>query len=200
MISARLEQDTSSGVTDTQSSPDNLLSIQLKRRTMQKLKITFLASLFVFLSACGFHLRGQVDLPVGLRILHLDAQNSDVLTQNVLRQSLLSNGVTLSADAPYTLKILSETGDRRVLTVTSNAKASEYELSQNLTFELLDTQGDSVSEAQTITSYRTLQYDASAEIGKAQEEANLRREMKQNNAYNVLLRLKAIKLPSRQAD
>tara|TARA_B100001063_G_scaffold240888_1_gene266807 strand:- start:640 stop:1143 length:504 start_codon:yes stop_codon:yes gene_type:complete len=167
---------------------------------MQKLKITFLASLLVFLSACGFHLRGQVDLPVGLRILDLNAQLADNLTQNILRQSLLSNGVTLSVDAPYTLKILNESGDRRVLTVTSNAKASEYELIQNLTFELLDTKGNSVSEAQTITSYRTLQYDASAEIGKAQEETNLRREMKQSNAYNVLLRLKAIKLPPKQAD
>jgi LPS-assembly lipoprotein len=167
---------------------------------MQKLKITFLASLLVFLSACGFHLRGQVDLPVGLRILDLDAQQADTLTQNILRQSLLSNGVTLSGDAPYTLKILNESGDRRVLTVTSNAKASEYELIQNLTFELLDTKGDAVSDAQTITSYRTLQYDASAEIGKAQEEANLRREMKQSNAYNVLLRLKAIKLLPKQAD
>jgi len=167
---------------------------------MQKLKITFLASLLVFLSACGFHLRGQVDLPVGLRILDLNAQLADNLTQNILRQSLLSNGVTLSADAPYTLKILNESGDRRVLTVTSNAKASEYELIQNLTFELLDTKGNSISKAQTITSYRTLQYDASAEIGKAQEETNLRREMKQSNAYNVLLRLKAIKLPPKQAD
>ena len=167
---------------------------------MQKLKITFLASLLVFLSACGFHLRGQVDLPVGLRILDLDAQQADTLTQNILRQSLLSNGVTLSGDAPYTLKVLNESGDRRVLTVTSNAKASEYELIQNLTFELLDTKGDAVSDAQTITSYRTLQYDASAEIGKAQEEANLRREMKQSNAYNVLLRLKAIKLLPKQAD
>lgn len=167
---------------------------------MQKLKITFLASLLVFLSACGFHLRGQVDLPVGLRILDLNAQLADNLTQNILRQSLLSNGVTLSVDAPYTLKVLNESGDRRVLTVTSNAKASEYELIQNLTFELLDTKGDAVSDAQTITSYRTLQYDASAEIGKAQEETNLRREMKQSNAYNVLLRLKAIKLPPKQAD
>jgi LPS-assembly lipoprotein len=167
---------------------------------MQKLKITFLASLFVFLSACGFHLRGQVDLPVALRILNLDAQKAEPLTQNLLRQSLLSNGVTLSHDAPYTLKILSESGGRRVLSVTSNAKASEYELTQSLNFELLDAKGNAVSEELNIISYRTLQYDASAEIGKAQEEANLRREMKQYNAYNVLLRLKAIKLQPKQAD
>ncbi|MGR6871368.1 LPS-assembly lipoprotein LptE [Pseudomonas sp. HK3] len=167
---------------------------------MQKLKITFLASLFVFLSACGFHLRGQVNLPVALRILNLDAQTAEPLTQSLIRQSLLSNGVTLAEDAPYTLKILSESGDRRVLSVTPNAKASEYELTQSLSFELLDEKGNAVSEEINITNYRTLQYDASAEIGKAQEEQNLRREMKQYNAYNVLLRLKAIKLQPKQAD
>ncbi|MFT5593326.1 MAG: LPS-assembly lipoprotein [Oceanicoccus sp.] len=167
---------------------------------MHKIKLTIFVSLLVFLSACGFHLRGQVDLPVALRILNLEAQNAELLTQNLLRQSLLSNGVTLAVDAPYTLKIISESGDRRVLSVTSNAKASEYELTQNLSFELLDTKGNKVSEEITISNYRTLQYDASAEIGKAQEEANLRREMKQYNAYNVLLRLKAIKLKPAQAD
>ena len=159
--------------------------------------ISLLCSL---VSACGFHLRGQVDLPVGLRILNLEAQAAEAMTQNLLRQSMLSNGVTLSQDAPYTLKIISESGNRRVLSVTSNAKASEYELTQNLSFKLLNAEGEAVSEEINITSYRTLQYDADAEIGKAQEEANLRREMKQNNAYNVLMRLKAIKLPTKKAD
>lgn len=164
------------------------------------IRISILTFLVTLLSACGFHLRGQVDLPVGLRILNLDAQAAETMTQNLLRQSMLSNGVTLSQDAPYTLKIISESGNRRVLSVTSNAKASEYELTQNLSFKLLDANGEAVSEELNITSYRTLQYDADAEIGKAQEEANLRREMKQNNAYNVLIRLKAIKLPKNKAN
>jgi len=164
------------------------------------IRISILTFLVTLLSACGFHLRGQVDLPVGLRILNLDAQAAETMTQNLLRQSMLSNGVTLSQDAPYTLKIISESGNRRVLSVTSNAKASEYELTQNLSFTLFDDEGEALSEELTITSYRTLQYDANAEIGKAQEEANLRREMKQNNAYNVLMRLKAIKLPTKKAD
>lgn len=167
---------------------------------MNNYKTLLLTALLLITTACGFHLRGQVDLPVALRILNLDAQQADPLTQNLLRQSLLSNGVTLSNDAPYTLQILNEKGDRRVLTVTSNAKASEYELIQSLSFKLLDAKGRDASDELNITTYRTLQYDASAEIGKAQEEANLRREMKQYNAYNVLLRLKAVNLKPRQAD
>lgn len=161
---------------------------------MQKFKMTFFVSLLVFLTACGWHLRGQVDLPIALRILNLDANAAEPLTENLIRQSLLSNGVTLSSDAPYTLKILGQSANRRVLSVTSNAKASEYELSETLSFQLLNADNQAVSEELSVVSYRTLQYDANAEIGKAQEEANLRLEMKQYNAYNVLLRLKGIKL------
>lgn len=160
----------------------------------------FFATLLVSLvSACGWHLRGQVDLPVSLRILNLDTQNISATTGKLLTQSLLSNGVTLSEDAPYTLKMLSETNDRRTLAVSSNAKASEYELTQTLNFEVLNDEGMSVSPPMDVTSYRTLQYDANAEIGKAQEEQNLRREMQQANAYQVLLRLKAIKFTAEQA-
>jgi len=166
---------------------------------MHKIKLTIFASLLVFLSACGCHLRGQVELPVALRILNLDAQLVDSTTQNLLRQSLLSNGVTISKDASYTLRITSEGASRRTLAVTGNAKASEYELIQSLSFEVLDFENNLVAEESKVTSYRTLQYDSSAEIGKAQEEANLRQEMKQANAYNVLLRLKALKLRPKQA-
>ena len=161
---------------------------------MHKIKLTIFASLLVFLSACGWHLRGQVDVPVAYCILDLQANKATPLTQKLLRQSLLSNGITLSADAPYTLLITNEESDRRTLAVTSNAKASEYELTETLSFKLVDPVNQLSSDNIDVVSYRTLQYDASAEIGKAQEEQNLRREMKQSNAYNILLRLKAVKL------
>jgi LPS-assembly lipoprotein len=161
---------------------------------MQNLKITFLASLLILLSACGWHLRGQVDLPIALRILDLNAAAADYTTQSALKQALLSNGVTLSSDADYQLKILSERSDKRTLAVTSNAKASEYELIQSLSFVLLDSKEQVVSDEVEIKSFRTQQYDADAAIGKAQEESNMRREMKFDNANKLLLRLKSLKI------
>ena len=51
-----------------------------------------------------------------------------------------------------------------------------------------------MSDEVEIKSFRTQQYDADAAIGKAQEETNMRREMKFDNANKVLLRLKALKI------
>ena len=165
---------------------------------MQNLKITFLASLMILLSACGWHLRGQVNLPVSLRILDLNVSAVDFVSQNAIKQSLLSNSVTISEDAQYQLKVIKEIADKRTLAVTSNAKASEYELIQTLEFQVLDSNKEIISETLSVTTYQTLLYDADAEIGKAQEEQNLRLEMKQANAYKILLRLKSLSLTPNQ--
>ncbi len=143
-------------------------------------------------TACGWHLRGQVELPVNLRILDLQTQAVDHTTQSIIRQALLSNGVTLSPDAPYQLVILTETSKKRTLAVTDNAKASEYELIQTLQFVLRDHEGQDLSNDIEIKSYRTLLYDATVVIAKAQEERNLRRQMKQDNANKLLRRLQKL--------
>lgn len=169
-----------------------------KEEKMQNLKITFLASLMILLSACGWHLRGQVNLPVSLRILDVNVSAVDFVSQNAIKQSLLSNSVTISKDAQYQLKVIREIADKRTLAVTSNAKASEYELIQTLEFQVLDSNKDIISETLSVTTYQTLLYDADAEIGKAQEEQNLRLEMKQANAYKMLLRLKSLALTPNQ--
>lgn len=162
---------------------------------MQTLKsLLTITALTLLLAACGWQLRGQVDVPVAYRILNLDVSKVDFISQNAIKQSMLSNGITLSDDAKYTLKLLDESATKRALAVTTNAKASEYELSQSLTFILQDRSGTQASDKLEVVTYQTLQYDAEAEIGKAQEEKNLRLEMKQANAYKMLLRLKAVKL------
>jgi LPS-assembly lipoprotein len=175
--------------------PVQLIAFKQRTIKMQTLKsLLTVTTLAILLTACGWHLRGQVDVPVAFRILNVDVSKVDFISQNAIKQSMLSNGITLADDAPFTLVVLDEAATRRALAVTSNAKASEYELSQSLTFVLQNSEGQVVSDELEVVSYQTLQYDAEAEIGKAQEEQNLRIDMKQANAYKMLLRLKAVKL------
>lgn len=157
-------------------------------------KLLIIALVISVTSACGWHLRGQVELPAELRILDLNVSAVDFASQNAIKQSLLSNGVTFSDDAEYQLKVIRETAKKRTLAVTTNAKASEYELIQTLQFQLFNAEQQAISALLTVTTYQTLLYDANAEIGKAQEEQNLRIDMKQSNAYKMLLRLKSIQL------
>lgn len=161
---------------------------------MNNYKALLITALITLTTACGWQLRGQVNLPANMRILNLDVAAVDYTMQNALKQSLLSNGVTISADATYTLKLLKETASKRTLAVLSNAKASEFELIQSLSFVLLNNNGLAVTDEVEVSTYRTQQYDANAEIAKAQEEQNLRRDMKFANANKLLMRLKALQV------
>ncbi|EAT11420.1 hypothetical protein HF888_15700 [Bermanella marisrubri] len=155
-----------------------------------RLTLTLMLSL-AMLTACGWQLRGQVNLPAPLKILSIENGGVDNVTFNYVQQALLSNGVTLSDDADYLLSLENENNSRRVLAVTSNAKASEYELKQTLTARISK---DNWQQTIEVSSYRTQLYDAAAEIGKAQEAAELRADMRRDNANRLLRRLQNLKL------
>ncbi len=165
---------------------------------MNHLKKILISLLICSTAACGWHLRGQVDVPVSLRILDLQAPTVNHTTRQTIRQTLLSNGITLSKDATYQLVILKQTSKKRTLAVTSNAKASEYELIQSLHFVVRHHDGQDLSGTLEVTSYRTQLYDATVVIAKAQEEQNLRRQMTQDNASKLLRRLQKLSLSPRK--
>lgn len=144
-------------------------------------------------SACGFHLRGQVDLPYSLRILAVDSSALNYASRKQLKQVLESNGVVISEDAQYRLVLLSEVADKRTLSVTSSAKTAEYELRQGLRFVLRNSEGADLMLPQSIESFRTQIYDAEAVIGKAEEEEQIRRDLQTDNIGKLLRRLKALK-------
>jgi len=175
--------------------------------TSRLLTLTKFGLLFLFISACGWQLRGQVNLPAQLQVLKIDNQQNNSSLVQAIEQSLLSNGVSFSEEAPYTLIILREENSRRVLSVTANAKASEYELEQTLVAELsrnviegeaTQPENDQAASGEiydlTITSYRTQLYDAAAELGKAQEADNLRRDMRRDNINKLMRRLQNLDL------
>jgi LPS-assembly lipoprotein len=144
-------------------------------------------------SACGFHLRGQANLPYSLRILALSSDGLSYTSQKLLKQALESNGILISEDAEYRLVMLGEDEDKRTLSVTSSAKTAEYELKQSIRFILRNQEGADLLLPQTIDTFRTQIYDAEAVIGKAEEEQQMRREMQKDNISKLLRRLQAIK-------
>lgn len=162
---------------------------------MQMLKTSLLTiTLISLLSACGWHLRGQANIPPALRILHVEMSAADFTTQKLLTNALKNNNVTLTEDAEYQLRIVSVDSDKRTLSVSSSAKASEYELIETLVFNMRNAEGQAVTADMEIKSYRTQQYDADASAGEAQEEAQMRRELKRDNVNKLMYKLQALRI------
>lgn len=144
--------------------------------------------------ACGFKLRGTQALPVELTTLYVQANANSPLTKK-LSQSLDLSGVTMVAsatDAPYTLALRKERLDRRDITVTDKARASEFELLTEVEIVLNNRQGEEVFEPLILRSERVYQLDRNNIIGSREQETLIRQEMEDEIVRQILQRLAGV--------
>jgi LPS-assembly lipoprotein len=136
--------------------------------------------LMLGLTACGFHLRGQIDLPAAMAATFIEANGANADLIKRVRRSLLGNGAVVTTDraeATAILRVLNDNYDRRVLSVGGGRKVRELELHYAVRFELVERGGDSLVKPQTVELFRDYTYDEDDILGKQGEEANIREEM-----------------------
>lgn len=151
--------------------------------------------LLLSLTACGFHLRGSVQLPPELGELTLvDAKPAtDVAPE--LRRALQGQGVRLMEAAPLRLQLAAEHYGKRVLSVDAAGRAQEYGLSYMVRFSLLAADGVAWLPEETVTLTRDLRFDAAAVLATGNEEAQLKGEMRRDAVLQILRRLQYAKPP-----
>lgn len=154
------------------------------------------AFLLMLIMGCGFHLRGAVDLSDSLKTMHIQGVNLQRDIGLYLKRGLVSNGIIVveqpQADSAI-LTIIENKFDRRVLSVGSNAKVSEYELYALIRFSVLDAQGKTLADSEQVEAQRDYQFDEDEVLGRESEEALLRDQLNQELVQNILRRLAAIK-------
>ena len=151
---------------------------------------TFLL-LLLALEGCGFRLRGSVELPPQLSVLHVvDAGHSHQL-RRALQQGLDAAGVERVDDllqATAQLRIDEESYRRRESLIDRRGQIAEYELTYRLQFSLRDGDGESLLDSAEVELSRFLRYDYSQLLAKEREEEELRNHMVQQ-AVQAMLRL-----------
>ncbi|MFW5426344.1 MAG: LPS assembly lipoprotein LptE [Methylophagaceae bacterium] len=160
----------------------------------------YLAKLFIGFSllaitACGFHLRGSADLAVGLQTMYVQGVNMQQGLGLELKRGLTRNGVTVLSDyqqGSAVLTILDSKFERRVLSVGSDAKVSEYELNGIVSFKVSDDKGNVLADAQTVEAQRDYQFDQNQVLGKDEEERLLREQLNQQLVQSILRRLSVL--------
>jgi LPS-assembly lipoprotein len=146
------------------------------------------------LSACGWHIRGAVELPKQLSNLYISATDSKGALITDLRQLLKTNRVTLvdkAADANYSLNILEETKDRRTAGVGGDEVTSAYEITLKANYEIR-LQNNNKTTKGTAISVRNFNYNTAAINSATQEELLLDQEMRRDLAQQILRRLSSV--------
>ncbi|OAI13653.1 hypothetical protein A1359_11985 [Methylomonas lenta] len=150
-----------------------------------------LTLVLVFLSACGYHLRGSIALPEELRSMYFFGVSGSL---NAELKSLLKAADAKVATSPneagVVLKVLKEDLRRRVVSVGSSGKSSEIELTYYLRFQFYDNQENPLLDEQTIELNREFFNDQTAILAKENEEQTILKEMYRQVARMVMSRAK----------
>lgn len=147
----------------------------------------------LLLSACGFQLRGAgIDNGMSLDALHVSAQNNHSPTRQQVLDALRSNGVSVRGSAPYHLQLLAEPQYRRAVSSGSRSAPAEYELRQELVFQITNSAGQPLVGPETLSAQRAYVSDRDNLVGSSEEEALLQREMRQDLTRQLMFRLSRI--------
>ncbi len=185
------------------------MAMQNKFEIFMKKIISCLA-LTLLTSACGWHLRGAVDVPQNLSQLYISAvetrstSTSKSTTNSVatstteliseLRQLLKANRISVVDDskaANYELNILEETIDKRTAGVGNDALSSAYEITLKANYEIR-TKNSVLATKAAASSLRSFNYNTASISSSAQEEMLLIKEMRHELVQQMLRRLNAV--------
>lgn len=146
----------------------------------------------MLLASCGFHLRGDYQLPEAMSSVYLTGANTELLRD--LQRALQSSGaiiVTQASDATAVLKVLKETNEQRVLSLDKNGRAREYELHYRVIYSVQGQGNDFNIDERTVDLTRDYVFDSEAVLGNSREQATLVRDMQRDAVRLILLQLQA---------
>lgn len=149
----------------------------------------------VFLTGCGFHLRGQEGMH--FKTLYLDATNPKTAFIEELRSSLEANNVNLTStaeQADVVLNIVSEIPDKQILTLDGSGRVNEYELYYRVSLRAYDQKYNVLIPAENIVKHSDFPYDSNHVMAMGTQESLLYQSMRTDMVQEILRRLSRIQL------
>lgn len=150
--------------------------------------------LVLLLTACGFQLRGQVEVPEELKNIRITGLSEDSELFGLLEDYLGTGGVRVNSKAAETarLSLRQYNQQKDILVVGTDGRVREYRLISSINMSLTDPSGKILIDDRQLSVYRDFLYNPDDVLGKGEEEQLLRREMTQDLAQQIIARLTAI--------
>ena len=145
------------------------------------------------LAGCGFHLRGQVDLPFASA--YVDSPADSPLTEP-LKRSLRDAGKTVTDKreaAEVVIHLSQPSRQKSILSLSGAGKVAEYRLEYKVTMAALNARGEELLGNSEVQLVRDLTYDDKYILAKGYEEAMLFQAMEQDVLRTLLRRLRFVK-------
>jgi LPS-assembly lipoprotein len=157
---------------------------------MKKLSIPLM--LAIVLSACGFHLKGMIDVPQWLNNVSIIAKNGDKQLVAKLSSQLEGYKIEVNPDparAQYWLVINNITLQQQIVSIGASTNPRQYQLIMIVEFLLQTPKGQIIKPARKVTVNRQFTANNDRILGSNEEETILINEMQQDAALQIINRL-----------
>lgn len=157
-----------------------------------KIRCLLVSALFCTVTACGFHLRGQIAVPESISVLAV--QTNDRELYQSLVEALDFSGVTVvdsSADAKALLDLHRVEFERRVQTINDRGKVTGYNLIYRVFFKVISAGGENLRQS-AVVARRDFNFNPDQVLQKEIEENALREDMVKELTQSILRQLSTI--------
>src|SRR6185436_1076818 len=148
------------------------------------------------LSACGFQLRGQANIP--FQTMRVETPAFSVFANDLeraIRAGSNTRIVETREEAEAVIEIIGESQEKHILSLSSGGKVREFELRYRVAYRLTDRTGTELATPGEIVLRRDMTYDDTVLLAKESEEALLFRDMRTDAVRQMLRRLAVVKPP-----
>lgn len=148
------------------------------------------------LAACGFQLRGTgsdtTAVPEAWKSMYLVTGNPNSEFSREIISRFAANGVQWATErsaANYSVVLSPERFQQRNLSLNSEARAAEFELTMSSTFTVLDANKLEVMPENKVAVIKQMENDPRNVVGKAEEIRLLKAEMRGELAQQIIRRI-----------
>ena len=156
-----------------------------------RLPLVCLAAMLV-LSGCGFKLRGEVMLPPEMQFLRLELVEAGPRIRPGLVAALERGGVTLVEEPGAEVAVLRipvNVTSTQALTISQQARVSEYTVRHRVELELRGPDGSPLLPREEIILERDFVFDRRDALGVAGQEETLLRDLEREMVRAILRRI-----------
>ena len=164
------------------------------RRHSSILRLALLLLAASIINACGFQLRGAMDISQDITPTFIQ-QNSAFELAREIKELLVNNNLAIAKSqeaASSQIALNKETKSRRVLSVDTDGRAREYLLNYTVNFTIKINQSKPINDSLSLE--RSLLFDTDAVVAVVNESEILYKDMQRDIARLILLKLQAYSL------
>jgi LPS-assembly lipoprotein len=160
---------------------------------MRHCRILITLGLSLLVSACGFQIREDADLPPEMAKTRMLVEAENSLFARRVRLILSQSGVQFvgADEATAFLEIPVNNVQTEVLTIGDNARVREYRVSHTVRFRLTDADGKDIIPWQTMRQAREISFDEQEILATSREQEYLKQDLAESLSRQLVTRLES---------